>query len=652
MKQIKYTLIIPIVLLLSACSKKDAPILTYEQNLTAYTTNVSDFNITKETFDEKYFMPWQISKIAYPIEKATWANQVFYKKDRYYGENTLLLDIKEIEDIINKTNFKAYNTINHYAITTKNAQVRNLPTNKPFLKNTKDAGEGFSFDYLQNTRLHVNTPLLISHYSLDGAWAFIQSESSTGWIGVENIALVDAKNINEFKNAQKIVVIKDNIPLYDLKNRFVTYVKLGAIFANTSQVDDKYISYMYKNDIEGNAQKIAVYIPTAFAKSFPLDFQSNNILTIGNELLNEKYGWGGFMANRDCSAMTKDFFAPFGIWLPRNSFSQSQAGEFISFENMSDTQKEQKILEVGIPFVSLIYLKGHIMLYIGQQDSKAMVMHNTWGLKIQEGDNVGRKVIGKSIISDLYLGKNQEDIIEETLLIKKALGILVKPSLEVKETNPFLKAYKSITKVENNSVYFDDNSTLAYDDFSEKSFEEMLENADIEDMIKGHYKAFEEITPPLDDVGRARNEALFHKLYGQDAKEIKANLEEVTWVDGSKLYFNKKQNASVQLQKVITELSKLPNSYNKYITNIAGTYNHRYISGTKRLSAHSFGIAIDLNVAQSRYWKWDKKYAYSNNFPKAIIDIFERYGFIWGGRWYHYDTMHFEYRPELFFKID
>jgi len=27
--------------------------------------------------------------------------------------------------------------------------------------------------------------------------------------------------------------------------------------------------------------------------------------------------------------------------------------------------------------------------------------------------------------------------------------------------------------------------------------------------------------------------------------------------------------------------------------------------------------------------------------------VFERHGFIWGGRWWHYDTMHFEYRPEL-----
>jgi hypothetical protein len=28
------------------------------------------------------------------------------------------------------------------------------------------------------------------------------------------------------------------------------------------------------------------------------------------------------------------------------------------------------------------------------------------------------------------------------------------------------------------------------------------------------------------------------------------------------------------------------------------------------------------------------------------VEIFERHGFIWGGKWYHYDTMHFEYRPE------
>jgi hypothetical protein len=30
-----------------------------------------------------------------------------------------------------------------------------------------------------------------------------------------------------------------------------------------------------------------------------------------------------------------------------------------------------------------------------------------------------------------------------------------------------------------------------------------------------------------------------------------------------------------------------------------------------------------------------------------IVKIFEKYGFIWGGKWFVFDNMHFEYRPEI-----
>ena len=36
-----------------------------------------------------------------------------------------------------------------------------------------------------------------------------------------------------------------------------------------------------------------------------------------------------------------------------------------------------------------------------------------------------------------------------------------------------------------------------------------------------------------------------------------------------------------------------------------------------------------------------------NRIPPDIVAAFERHGFIWGGRWMHFDTMHFEFRPEL-----
>jgi hypothetical protein len=41
------------------------------------------------------------------------------------------------------------------------------------------------------------------------------------------------------------------------------------------------------------------------------------------------------------------------------------------------------------------------------------------------------------------------------------------------------------------------------------------------------------------------------------------------------------------------------------------------------------------------------KSPHRNRIPWEIVEIFEKYGFIWGGKWYHCDTMHFEYRPEL-----
>ena len=69
---------------------------------------------------------------------------------------------------------------------------------------------------------------------------------------------------------------------------------------------------------------------------------------------------------------------------------------------------------------------------------------------------------------------------------------------------------------------------------------------------------------------------------------------------------------------------------------------------------HSFGMTIDINTAYSDYWQWsckcvneDAAITYKNRIPQIIVDIFEKHGFIWGGKWYHFDTMHFEYRPEL-----
>jgi hypothetical protein len=78
-----------------------------------------------------------------------------------------------------------------------------------------------------------------------------------------------------------------------------------------------------------------------------------------------------------------------------------------------------------------------------------------------------------------------------------------------------------------------------------------------------------------------------------------------------------------------------------------GTFNWRAIGGTERRSAHAFGIALDLNPQAADFWRWSRQRAWKHPVPPAVVAAFEAEGFIWGGRWYHFDTMHFEYRPEM-----
>ena len=85
----------------------------------------------------------------------------------------------------------------------------------------------------------------------------------------------------------------------------------------------------------------------------------------------------------------------------------------------------------------------------------------------------------------------------------------------------------------------------------------------------------------------------------------------------------------------------------KFLVPSAGTYNCRTILNTSRLSVHAFAAAVDINDKQADYWEFLKgrtgTFAWRNRVPGAIGEIFERHGFIWGAKWFHVDSMHFEY---------
>ena len=190
------------------------------------------------------------------------------------------------------------------------------------------------------------------------------------------------------------------------------------------------------------------------------------------------------------------------------------------------------------------------------------------------------------------------------------------------------------------------------DGHSHKSFDEMLRRGSILDQISLPYPAGVGAAAlvPQGDSGRIRNRAFFDKMYGDCWRgEVAPRLVPVVWLPqswGHTVRVTSVNGVAARLAEVSAELDALSAPLKRYVYPTAGTYNCRTVADTGEPSMHSWGAAIDLNAVRAAYWLWPRAVA-AETLPVQIIDVFERHGFIWGGKWLHYDTMHFEYRPEL-----
>ncbi len=222
------------------------------------------------------------------------------------------------------------------------------------------------------------------------------------------------------------------------------------------------------------------------------------------------------------------------------------------------------------------------------------------------------------------------------------------------EVSSLLLSYpESIVGFEGGNLLFTNGDKLLFDDGKEKSFIQLMECPDIQDMFSILYSNGDNEPEYLHDPGRIRCEAFFKIIYGVSESKVRSHLVQVDWFGDKKLLFNRINGAADSLRAVYIELTNLPQEYHKYLT-CASSFYWRKVRGANRLSPHSYGIAIDINTSYSDYWRWAYPQAteldqlvYRNQIPEEIVKIFEKHGFISGTRWYHFDTMHFEYRPEL-----
>lgn len=434
MRKTLLCLVLLLLMVLScACSKKRATdyghgptsggeqdindIRHFPQNLEKYAKNAGFRTILLDAsaqeaaykrFRRIFFAPWSMSKTS--IKKIDVASA--FKKSRGYKINAVPWTQEEWDEMASNAGLAAFPAMAAHAITLRNTDLRELPTHEQrFSEPTFDVRSN-PFDYFQYAFLPIGTPLLVAHRSMDGKWFYVECPIAGGWVDAKDVGFVDENFKFAWTNAQLAALLKDRINLAATgaggKN---SSGNIGTVLPYASRNHDGSINVLVPVQKGGMAESAEISLGGNAAVLMPLELTPGNIAKIGNQMIGQKYGWGGMLGERDCSAMIRDLFTPFGLWLPRNSGAQARSGAILPLNGLEPAQKKSIIMSNGVPFLSLIGMKGHITLYLGAYKGQPAIFHNVWGVRIvRDGNDDERFVIGKAVVTSIEPGKELKNL--------------------------------------------------------------------------------------------------------------------------------------------------------------------------------------------------------------------------------------------------
>ncbi|MBI4397693.1 MAG: SH3 domain-containing protein [Candidatus Omnitrophica bacterium] len=346
------------------------------------------------------------------------------RENKLFTRNKMLLaeeEIKKLSDMQNKNSIPL-EISPRYGIVVNDTSLRALPTSEPLTEKPGD----LEFDELQNTRARAFTSVLVLHTSTDGGWFYVQSPDMHGWVGVSHVALIpNERGLKSLSDPERfLTVLSDRLIVYsdpECATPF-TELRMGTRITLISAADSRTSPFKVLIPIRGSGGLVDV-IPAYVKKSDDvclgfLPYTREHVLRQAFKLLGTPYGWGGLWNGRDCSSFIQDVFATMGVCLPRNSKNQAEAGNLlIEFsEKASNSEKEPALNETPAG-ISLLRLKGHIMLYLGKFEGRHYVIHNSSGYNTGGLFRDTPHKLNRVVVSDLGLSKgSRKKSLEERLL--------------------------------------------------------------------------------------------------------------------------------------------------------------------------------------------------------------------------------------------
>ena len=353
-------------------------------------------------FRERFYLPWTSKSSTYDLSET----KKLMKKvaqGSWYGVNHRIMPAGLLNEILDNCALASFPSNNEKAIAIVPTHLRGLPTHLPLFT----GANGYPFDMLQYPQVKANEPLRVLHVSRDGIWLFVETAYSNGWLETRDVAIADQDFVDSWMALPQLVITRDDFTVKDGIGGANYRAEIGTLLPLVEAGKEWWEVRVATAGKERKALSSVTRIARDAAERFPLAFNRENISIIGNQLAGQPYGWGEIYSLRDCSSMLRDFFMPFGIWLPRTSADQIASTKHrLELSGKPKREKEETIRSQAVPFLTLLYKPGHIMLYIGLDSiGRPLVFHNAWSIRIKDGTGERLQIIGKAVVTTLEPGK-------------------------------------------------------------------------------------------------------------------------------------------------------------------------------------------------------------------------------------------------------
>ncbi len=370
-----------------------------------------------------------LSRFADHMDKKEAVNRIiqsskFPDSNRYYGNGSL----------VTKQNFDYYkialniqglkkNIKIQFGMVVRRANLRTFPTSDAVFKTPDDN----NLDRFQETALFPAEVVAVLHQSLDQNWYYIVSYNYSGWVKKADIAIGNKQQIFQYKNEALFLIItgdkvfttfnpyRENVSNIQLDMGTKVMLAKKDTIPTSLDGQNTYASYVIKlptRTDDGQLKfQLALIARNKDVHVGYLSFTRQNILNQSFKFLGERYGWGHSFNARDCTGFVGDVYKSFGILMPRNTGQQAQSSQGQNIHFTKSTSVNEKIagineLEAG----DLIYIPGHVMMYIGMQNNQPFIIHDVSGLSYtkKNGSYYKSTLNGVSVTPLLPLQLNQE----------------------------------------------------------------------------------------------------------------------------------------------------------------------------------------------------------------------------------------------------